>query len=165
MRKVPLRAQVFVVLSVGQRTGNGKGKSEMRGSLHCAAHDKAVSCFGRDDEFFGAGRRAHCHFRTLNCNCNCRLQLPASMPRQLPHQLQLQRVLEGGGVERTTATSKNQAWASSSFFSSEARSSIFCFSRLAASMSWMATTPPTTFSFWSRMGAALRPTHARVPSG
>jgi hypothetical protein len=30
----------------------GKGKDEMRGSLHCATHDKAVSSFGRDDVFF-----------------------------------------------------------------------------------------------------------------
>jgi hypothetical protein len=34
--------------------GNAKGKdkSEMRGSLHCAAHDEAVSSFGRDDAVF-----------------------------------------------------------------------------------------------------------------
>jgi hypothetical protein len=32
--------------------GKDKSKSEMRGSLHCAAHDEAVSSFGRDDAVF-----------------------------------------------------------------------------------------------------------------
>jgi hypothetical protein len=29
----------------------------MQGSLHCAAHDETVSCFGRDDDFLGFGKR------------------------------------------------------------------------------------------------------------
>jgi hypothetical protein len=27
----------------------------MRESLHCIAHDSAVSCFGRDDDFYSCG--------------------------------------------------------------------------------------------------------------
>jgi hypothetical protein len=27
----------------------GKGKGEIQGSLHCAAHDRTVTSFGRDD--------------------------------------------------------------------------------------------------------------------
>jgi hypothetical protein len=27
-------------------------KSKMQGSLHCAADDETVRCFGRDDDFF-----------------------------------------------------------------------------------------------------------------
>jgi hypothetical protein len=32
-----------------KRADNDNGKSEILGSLHCAAHDEAVSSFGRDD--------------------------------------------------------------------------------------------------------------------
>ena len=35
-----------------KRTDNGKDKGEMRGFLRCAAHDEAVSSFGRNDEPF-----------------------------------------------------------------------------------------------------------------
>src|SRR5580704_10031940 len=41
-----------VLVGVGQqatKTGNGKSKKRMRGSLHCADHDETVICFGRDD--------------------------------------------------------------------------------------------------------------------
>jgi hypothetical protein len=42
--------------------GNCKCKSEMRGSLRSAAHDEAVSCFGRDDVLAGVEEG--------NCNGN-----------------------------------------------------------------------------------------------
>jgi len=42
---------VVIVALIDGKTS--KGKSEMRGSLRCAAHDEAVSSFGRDDAFFG----------------------------------------------------------------------------------------------------------------
>ena len=37
--------------SNGKSNGNGNGKSEIQGSLHCAADDETVRCFGRDDVF------------------------------------------------------------------------------------------------------------------
>jgi hypothetical protein len=37
------------------RTNNGKGKSEIRGSLHCGTDDEAVRSFGRDDGWFLGG--------------------------------------------------------------------------------------------------------------
>jgi hypothetical protein len=36
----------------GREKGNSKG--QMRGSLHCAVHDKTMNSFGRDDDFFVA---------------------------------------------------------------------------------------------------------------
>jgi hypothetical protein len=41
-----------------KRVGNGNSmcwsdcKSKMQGSLHCAADDETVRCFGREDDFF-----------------------------------------------------------------------------------------------------------------
>jgi hypothetical protein len=46
----------FVRISV--RTNNDKSKHEMQGSLHYAAHDKAVHRSGRDDDFSGEVERA-----------------------------------------------------------------------------------------------------------
>ena len=45
-----LRMTVFL-LGAYRRAGDGnsKGKDEIRGSLHCAANDETVLCFGRDD--------------------------------------------------------------------------------------------------------------------
>jgi len=37
------------------RTNNGKGKSEIRGSLHCGTDDETVRSFGRDDDCFLGG--------------------------------------------------------------------------------------------------------------
>ena len=34
-----------------------EGTGEMRGSLHCATHDEAVSSFGRDDAFLAWAMR------------------------------------------------------------------------------------------------------------
>jgi hypothetical protein len=36
---------------MGENAANSNGNGEMRGALHCAAHDEAVSSFGRDDDF------------------------------------------------------------------------------------------------------------------
>jgi hypothetical protein len=43
---------------IGNSNGKGKSndKSEMRGSLHYAGHDEAVTCFGRDDGFWRGER-------------------------------------------------------------------------------------------------------------
>jgi hypothetical protein len=54
-------AQQQILFGDDNKEGEGKDKSEMRGSLHCATHDEAVSRFGRDDAVFdvwrGKGRR------------------------------------------------------------------------------------------------------------
>jgi hypothetical protein len=45
-----------VLWSGSKRTDNGNDKDEMRGSLHCAAHDETVSRFGRNDGFWFGGK-------------------------------------------------------------------------------------------------------------
>ena len=49
----PLRfAAVEMTIFARWQKSTSNGKDEMPGFLHCAAHDEAVSCFGRNDGFF-----------------------------------------------------------------------------------------------------------------
>jgi hypothetical protein len=51
--KLVRRMSANLVFGVVGRTGNGKCKSEIQGSLHCASDGDAVRCFGRDDGVLG----------------------------------------------------------------------------------------------------------------